>query len=149
LSRDLFWFLKPLEVYVVLCPYVAKLGVQMTARKPNDVIQLSKIRMREQLRKTLAREAEKNNRTLTAEIVERLAESLSRDEVAEMGRAMAHGLASGDRVNTELLLQIVYELRQTKSGWSLTKETTDKMADSLANIVRRVAVAMMIGNRPT
>jgi hypothetical protein len=111
----------------------------MVTRKPNDVVQLSKIRMREQLRKTLAREAEKNNRTLNAEIVERLAESLSRNEMAEMGRAMAHGFSSGDQVNAELLLQIVFELRQTKSGWSLTKETTDKMADSLANIVRRVA----------
>ena len=47
----------------------------MPARKKTDVVQLSKIRMREALRAKLARDAEKKGITLNAEIVDRLERS--------------------------------------------------------------------------
>ena len=47
-------------------------GVAMPARKPNDVVQLSKIRIRESLRKKLAKAAEINATTLNGEIVRRI-----------------------------------------------------------------------------
>jgi hypothetical protein len=44
----------------------------MATRKKTDVVQLSKIRMREALRAKLARDAEEKGITLNAEIVDRL-----------------------------------------------------------------------------
>jgi Arc-like DNA binding domain len=51
----------------------------MVTRKKTDVVQLSKIRMREELRRRLAREAERKGTTLNAEIVERLEQSFARE----------------------------------------------------------------------
>lgn len=53
----------------------------MPPRKKTDTIQLSKIRMSEDLRRKLAREAEKNGATLNGEIVARLEESFRRAEL--------------------------------------------------------------------
>jgi hypothetical protein len=52
-------------------------------RKKTDVVQLSKIRMREELRSKLARVAEKKGTTLNAEIVDRLEQSFA-DEAKEL-----------------------------------------------------------------
>jgi Arc-like DNA binding domain len=53
----------------------------MVARKKTDTIQLSKIRMSEDLRRKLAREAEKNGATLNGEIVDRLEASFTHEEI--------------------------------------------------------------------
>jgi hypothetical protein len=50
-------------------------------RKKTDTVQLSKIRIREELRQKLVRAAEKNDRTLTGEIVERLEASFKREDI--------------------------------------------------------------------
>ena len=55
----------------------------MATRKKTDVVQLSKIRMREELRSKLARVSEKKGTTLNAEIVERLEQSFA-DEAKEL-----------------------------------------------------------------
>ena len=69
----------------------------MVTRKRSDVVQLSKIRMRESLRQKLARHAEGNGLTLNAEIVRRLERSLLDEDIlteirtslANMERKMA------------------------------------------------------------
>jgi hypothetical protein len=53
----------------------------MVTRKRSDVVQLSKIRMRESLRQKLARHAEGNGLTLNAEIVRRLERSLLDEDI--------------------------------------------------------------------
>jgi hypothetical protein len=52
----------------------------MATRKKTDVVQLSKIRMREALRARLARDAERKGITLNGEIVERLEQSYANEE---------------------------------------------------------------------
>jgi Arc-like DNA binding dprotein len=52
------------------------------ARKPTDTVKLQ-LRFHEALRRRLAREAKKNNRSLNAEIVHRLEQSLDVPEQAE------------------------------------------------------------------
>jgi chromosome segregation ATPase len=49
-------------------------------RKKTDIVQLSKIRMREELRQKLVRDAERGAKTLNSEIVERLEKSYEKDE---------------------------------------------------------------------
>jgi hypothetical protein len=49
-------------------------------RKKTDTVQLSKIRMREELRQKLVRDAERGAKTLNSEIVERLEKSYEQDE---------------------------------------------------------------------
>lgn len=51
----------------------------MVVRKKTDVVQLSKIRMREALRAKLARDAERRGVTLNSEIVLRLEQSYERE----------------------------------------------------------------------
>ena len=55
----------------------------MVTRKKTDVVQLSKIRMTEELRRRLARDAEKKGATLNGEIVERLERSVQSEKVRE------------------------------------------------------------------
>jgi len=52
----------------------------MVTRKKTEVVQLSKIRMREELRQKLARDAERKGATLNGEIVGRLEKSYGADE---------------------------------------------------------------------
>jgi hypothetical protein len=54
----------------------------MARRKITDIVQLSKIRMRESLRRHLEREAKKADRPLSAEIVYRLERSFEGDDLA-------------------------------------------------------------------
>jgi len=49
-------------------------------RKKTDTVQLSKVRMREELRQKLVRDAERGAKTLNSEIVERLEKSYEQDE---------------------------------------------------------------------
>jgi len=52
-------------------------------RKKTDTVQLSKIRLREELRQKLAKEAERKAQSLNAEIVERLEDSFEFESQAE------------------------------------------------------------------
>jgi hypothetical protein len=56
----------------------------MATRKKTDVVQLSKIRMREALRAKLARDAERKGTTLSGEIVDRLEQSYQVDDRVEL-----------------------------------------------------------------
>jgi hypothetical protein len=64
----------------------------MVARKKTDVVQLSKIRMREELRRKLARDAARKGSTLNGEIVDRLEKSYQVDDRVELVKQFAHGL---------------------------------------------------------
>jgi chromosome segregation ATPase len=61
-------------------------------RKKTDTVQLSKIRMREELRQKLARDAERNAKTLNGEIVDRLENSYEADERVKALREQANDL---------------------------------------------------------
>jgi Arc-like DNA binding domain len=56
-------------------------------RKKTDTVQLSKIRMKEELRQRLAKDAERKAKTLNSEIVDRLEGSYSVEEKMELVRS--------------------------------------------------------------
>lgn len=60
----------------------------MAPRKKTDIVQLSKIRMREALRARLARDAERKDITLNAEIVDRLEQSYANEAQALRDKAV-------------------------------------------------------------
>jgi Arc-like DNA binding domain len=79
----------------------------MPPRKKTDVIQLSKIRMRESLRAKLAKDAERKGITLNAEIVERLEQSY---EKAPRDAAIIDMLVKHNNIGSELLRDIADEI---------------------------------------
>jgi hypothetical protein len=111
----------------------------MVTRQLTDVVQLSKIRMREATRKKLVREAEKNQRTLNAEIVARLAETLEDGFKRNSDAAVVQTLAGPESFNAELLRWIVYEIQGTKSRWWRSQEGIDNLVARLGEVVREVA----------
>jgi hypothetical protein len=108
-------------------------------RRLTDTVQLSKIRIRESTRKALAREAERNQRTLNAEIAERLSASISKDLKEANDGAVVATLAGPDKFNAELLRWITYEIQATKPGWWASRERIDDLAARLSDVVREVA----------
>ena len=114
----------------------------MVTRKSTDIIQLSKIRMREQLRDNLARHAEKNNRTLNAEIVERLRESVALMRTTDRNKAVVDTLVGGTHVNADLLRSIIYALQQTKPGWHRTEDGINDLTERLGEVVRKSVVSI-------
>jgi len=86
----------------------------MPARKKTDVIQLSKIRMREVLRSRLAKDAEKKGVTLNAEIVDRLERSY---EQAARDAAIIDMLVKHDNVSSKLLRDIADQIAK-HPDWS-------------------------------
>jgi hypothetical protein len=75
------------------------------ARKPTDTVQL-KLRFPERLRRQLEREAAKNERSMNAEIVERLKQSFRRDDWRELAWEVAERSTHRTVVNlVELLLK--------------------------------------------
>jgi hypothetical protein len=107
----------------------------MVARKKTDVIQLSKIRMREALRAKLVRFAERDGRTLNAEIVDRLERSFAHDQKLEHDQAVIALLVGGDEMSSVLLRQILFEL-QARPRWADTPQSTEEMAKRIDNCVR-------------
>jgi len=68
-------------------------------RKATDTVQLSKIRMREELRRKLAKDAERNAVTLNGEIVDRLEASYRDDErIKELQQRLDEAIAVSDRL---------------------------------------------------
>jgi hypothetical protein len=86
----------------------------MAARKKTDVIQLSKIRMREALRAKLARDAEKKGITLNAEIVDRLEDSYGK---AARDAGIIDMLVKHNDVGSGLLRDIADEIAK-HPDWS-------------------------------
>jgi hypothetical protein len=71
-------------------------------RKPTDIVQL-KLRLREDLRRKLEREAARKKHSLNTEMVERLNESFSRDAAEVVTEAMARDFhARVDRLTEEI-----------------------------------------------
>lgn len=62
----------------------------MVKRRPSEIIQVN-LRMREDLRQRLSRQAEKESRSFNAELVHRLEQSFERDTAADL-LAEAHKL---------------------------------------------------------
>jgi len=99
----------------------------MAARKKTDVIQLSKIRMREALRAKLARDAEKKGITLNAEIVDRLERSY---EQAARDAAIIDMLVRHDNVSGQLLRDIADQIAK-HPDWSSSEAERKEMLQSI------------------
>jgi hypothetical protein len=84
----------------------------MVARKKTDVVQLSKIRMREVLRAKLARDAERKGVTLNAEIVDRLEQSYVNEAQATRDGAIIDMLVRNNDVGSEVLRDIADEIKK-------------------------------------
>jgi hypothetical protein len=102
----------------------------MAPRKKTDIIQLSKIRMREVLRAKLARDAERKDITLNAEIVDRLERSYDTDAQAQRESAIIDTLLSGNAASSELLRKIASELAKNPN-WSSSEVGKETMIKSL------------------
>ena len=107
----------------------------MAERNPTDIVQLSKVRMRESMRKRLARQAELNGRTLNAEITRRLEDSFDRDFKKDLNTAIIEVLAGPSKFSAELLRWIAYEL-QANPKWNRDPK---KVAERLGSLVWEVA----------
>jgi hypothetical protein len=108
--------------------------MKMIKRAQTDVVQLSKIRMREGLRKNLERQAEINARPLNGEIVHRLEQSFDREFKKDQNTAVVETLAGPSTFSATLLRWIAYEL-QANPKWHRSPE---KMAERLGAIVQDV-----------
>jgi hypothetical protein len=109
-SRDRFWFKEPVVVFIISSHISAPKGVPMVTRKKSDLIQLSKIRMREALRARLARDAERKGITLNGEIVDRLEQSYLKDTQGERDAAIIDMLVKHNDVGSQLLRDIADEI---------------------------------------
>ena len=82
----------------------------MVARKKTDVVQLSKIRMREALRARLARDAERKGITLNGEIVERLEQSYANETKELRDSAILDMMAMNNDLHGTLLRNMAKQL---------------------------------------
>jgi hypothetical protein len=82
----------------------------MVTRKKTDVVQLSKIRMKETLRARLARDAERNGTTLNGEIVDRLEKSYANEAQGMRDSAIIDMLVDHNDVGSGLLRRFASEL---------------------------------------
>jgi hypothetical protein len=89
-------------------------------RKKTDTVQLSKIRIKEDLRQRLAKDAERKAKTLNSEIVDRLEASYTFKERADEIRALVE--EERDRLLAE------------KEGWQRELEENRKMQEELRQI---------------
>jgi hypothetical protein len=100
----------------------------MPARKKTDVVQLSKIRMRESLRARLKRDADKKDITLNAEIVDRLEQSYGQ---ALRDSAIIDMLVRHNDVSAQLLRDIADEIAK-HPDWSTSEDEREELLRGLA-----------------
>jgi Arc-like DNA binding domain len=107
----------------------------MVSRKKTDVVQLSKIRMREDLRRKLAKEAERKDVTLNGEIVARLEQSFEGTNQEALTAALV-----GGGINAYLLGVIAFTVRD------LDRKNPDwrNNEDGRTEFLRGVEMAMAI-----
>jgi Arc-like DNA binding domain len=83
----------------------------VVARKKTDTVQLSKIRLREDLRRKLARDAERHHTTLNGEIVARLERSYVLEEQRQRENALVD-LLLGSGENADFLRRLALRFQQ-------------------------------------
>lgn len=103
----------------------------MVARKKTDVVQLSKIRMKEALRARLARDAERNGTTLNGEIVDRLEQSYANETQAMRDSAIIDMLVRHNDVSSALLRDIASEIAK-HPDWSRSEADRKNLLEWLA-----------------
>jgi hypothetical protein len=103
----------------------------MVARKKTDVVQLSKIRMKEALRAQLARDADRKGITLNGEIVDRLERSYAKDTQAMRDAAIIDMLVRHDDVSAQLLRDIADQIAK-HPDWSNSEATRKDLLSWLA-----------------
>jgi hypothetical protein len=102
----------------------------MVARKKTDVVQLSKIRMKESLRARLARDAERNGTTLNGEIVDRLEQSYAKEAEDLRDSAIIDMLVDHKRGNSDVLRTMASWLAK-HPDWSHSKVNVKDMVERI------------------
>lgn len=116
----------------------------MVTRKKTDVVQLSKIRMREALRAKLARDAERRGVTLNSEIVLRLEQSYERERDKERDLrdgAILDMIAMNNDLSGSLLRNMAKQLAKNPNWPHL------EAAKELLQILQSEAVAQSEGEK--
>jgi hypothetical protein len=108
----------------------------MPVRRPLDIVPIM-VRMRESLRRKLAKSAESNGLSLNAAIVERLEVSFIRDNQIERDSEIVSLLVADSHYSTAILRQIVLAF-QKHQDWTDTKSGIDEMAERVAYYVRAI-----------
>ena len=83
--------------------------------KKSTAIVPTMLRMREELRKRLEREAKKRDHSLNAEMVERLEQSFIDDAQNERDLAIIKMMMESDDISNDLMRKIVFELWKRRS----------------------------------
>lgn len=96
----------------------------MVARKKTDVVQLSKIRMREALRARLARDAERKGVTLNAEIVDRLEQSYTNEAKELRDSAILDMMLAKDDLRGSIVRTMASRLARNPN-WSGVKQAKE------------------------
>jgi chromosome segregation ATPase len=143
-------------------------------RKKTDTVQLSKIRMREELRQKLARDAERGAKTLNSEIVDRLERSYAADErieelrerLADMRQSLEESRGEirltqeGSKADLAAMQQEATALRQKTTGEIKRIEGELKQIEAAAAVVDALlgddvagkkairAIALLLANSP-
>jgi hypothetical protein len=99
----------------------------MVSRKKTDTVQLSKIRLREDLRRKLARDAERNDTTLNGEIAARLERSYVVDEQRQRENALLDLLLGGGEA-ADLMRRLALNLqRAPNAAKSVLEEAIERV----------------------
>lgn len=112
----------------------------MVVRKKSDTIQLSKIRMLEDLRRRLVREAERKRITLNAEIVSRLEQSFEERDTQDSVRNRDELITAmlGGTEGSNLLHWIAHQLNGDHRKWLTSDEAVRNFADAVRDrIIQR------------
>ena len=106
----------------------------MPARKKIDIVQLSKIRMREALRARLASDAEKKGVTLNAEIVDRLEQSYANEAKELRDSAIVDMLVDNDSWKgnaVRVLASDITRLRVSRTDPTVLRERIRRVREAL------------------
>ena len=103
------------------------------------------LRIREDLRKRLEREAKKKDHSLNAEMVERLEQSFVDDAQNQRDLAIVNMMMDSDGINIDLMRKIVFELWKRRS-WA-DADYDPKEGESAFNFLQHAKEAALRKNK--
>jgi hypothetical protein len=98
-------------------------------KKPTDIVP-TMLRIREELRKRIEREAKKRDHSLNAEMVDRLERSFARDEKSRRDSAIIDMLVDHNHISSAVLRKIASELAKNPD-WFRNKEDMKNMIEGM------------------
>ena len=98
-------------------------------KRPTDIVP-TMLRIREELRKRIEREAKKRDHSLNAEMVDRLERSFGRDEKSRRDSAIIDMLVDHNHISSAVLRKIASELTKNPD-WFRNKEGMKNMIEGM------------------